>query len=109
MQPRRVLKLDSPAPSVSDRRDRVPITLLGRRGCHLCDDASLALSALADTLGIQVIETDVDHDAALRARFDVHVPVLLHGDTEICRHALDIPALERHLATLLRRDPSCRT
>ncbi|MEM7379272.1 MAG: glutaredoxin family protein [Pseudomonadota bacterium] len=102
MQPRRVLKLESPAPSGSDRCDRVPITLLGRRGCHLCDDASLALAALADALGIQVIETDVDGDVALRAQFHAEVPVLMHGDTEICRHALDIPALERHLATLPR-------
>ena len=97
--PRRVLKLSSvcqPAIRVS----RVDLTLLGRQGCHLCEDAAAVLHALADELDVNLHRTDIDTDPALRTAFNEHVPVLLHGDHEICRHALDLPVLERYLASL---------
>lgn len=111
MTARRVLKL-KPDADPSDKSSRVTLTLLGRRGCHLCDDAAAVVAILADDLRISLIRTDVDSEPALRAQFNEHVPVLLHGRYEICRHALDLPALDRYLASLPSsacREQICRT
>ncbi len=105
MSQRRVLKLEPHRPASGPaigatvpEGGRTVITLYGRRGCHLCDDAAAVLAELADTLHIAIGSVDVDDNDALRRRYDHHVPVVCHGDDEICRHHLDLPALERTLA-----------
>lgn len=46
--------------------------LYSRRGCHLCEAAEdIVLGHRPETVVV-----DVDHDAAVRARFDLRVPVL---------------------------------
>jgi hypothetical protein len=40
---------------------------------------------------------DVDGDPALKARYGWDVPLLFSGDTEICRHQLNLPALQEWL------------
>lgn len=53
------------------------ITLLGRAGCHLCDDAE----ELVRSLGHGVDRVDIDGDDALVRDFGLRIPVLLdeHG------------------------------
>jgi glutaredoxin len=57
------------------------VTLITRRDCHLCADASSALTALSAELGFGYDELDVDSDerldSAARAEFSDHVPVIL--------------------------------
>jgi thioredoxin reductase (NADPH) len=43
---------------------------------------------------------DVDNDPALVERFDELVPVLMHGDTEICHYHLDAARLDAVLAEI---------
>jgi len=52
-----------------------------------------ALAPLAAQAGLSVEEIDVDSDPALEARWGEHVPVLLAGERELCRHRLDRAAL----------------
>jgi len=42
---------------------------------------------------------DVDADPALEERYGILVPVLLHGEVEICHYHLDVPKLEAFLAS----------
>lgn len=84
------------------REQVVLLTLLSRGYCHLCHDMEAALAALLDELKIEVEVVDVDADEALLARYDELVPVLLHGEQEICHYHLDVDGLRRHLAQLRR-------
>ncbi|MBT8433403.1 MAG: glutaredoxin family protein [Gammaproteobacteria bacterium] len=43
-------------------------------------------------------EIDIDRDTGLIRRFDARVPVLCHGDTEICHFFFDESALIAVLA-----------
>lgn len=53
------------------------VTLITRVGCHLCDDASAALTRLSSELAFGYRELDVDGDPALLAEYSDRVPVIL--------------------------------
>ena len=53
------------------------VTLLTRRGCHLCEDARAVVQAAAAVSGCAVTEIDVDDDPELRAEYGDMVPVVL--------------------------------
>ena len=55
------------------------LTLLTRAYCHLCDDMRVAIAPLAARFGADVIELDVDADAALEERYGERIPLLLLG------------------------------
>lgn len=76
----------------------IDLTLLSRSYCHLCHDMEVALTPLAEEFGATVTVLDVDADAALEAKYDELVPVLLHGDTELCHYFLNEPKTRKYLA-----------
>lgn len=78
----------------------VELTLLSRRFCHLCHDMEAALAPLAAEFGAAVTVVDVDGDPLLEAQYDELVPVLLHGDTELCHYFLDAPKVREYLAEI---------
>jgi hypothetical protein len=73
------------------------LTLYGRSWCHLCDDMLAALRALETGQPFLVSVVDVDSDSALEQRFGDKVPVLMHGDRELCHYHLDIRAVTEYL------------
>ena len=73
------------------------LTLVSRRYCHLCQDMEKALGQLATDLGVEVEVVDVDADAALEARYDELVPVLLHEGRELCHYFLDVSKVRDYL------------
>jgi hypothetical protein len=77
---------------------RLALTLLGRAGCHLCEDLRAALNPYAARFHLAVKEIDITGQAELEARYGWDIPVLLAGETEICRHYLDERALRAWLA-----------
>jgi hypothetical protein len=79
------------------------LTLYGRQWCHLCEDMRAALEPFLRGTGIGVEVIDIDTDPLLEQRFDERVPVLMHGELEICHYHLDLAALQAALATHLRR------
>jgi len=78
----------------------IELTLLSRSYCHLCHDMEVALGPLADEFGASVKVVDVDADPVLEARYDESVPVLLHGDAELCNHFLDEPKTREYLTRI---------
>ena len=74
------------------------LTLLSRSYCHLCHDMEVALAPLAEEFGATVSVVDVDADPVLEAKYDELVPVLLHGDAELCHYFLDVPKVREYLA-----------
>lgn len=69
------------------------LTLLGRAGCHLCEDMRAALAYQAARFHFTVEEIDISGQPKLEARYGWDIPVLLAGEYEICRHFLDERAL----------------
>ena len=76
------------------------LTLLSRTYCHLCHDMEEALAPLAGEFGAAVTVVDVDTDDALEERWGELVPVLLHGDTELCHYFLDGPKVRDYLSQI---------
>jgi thioredoxin reductase (NADPH) len=76
----------------------IRLTLYARRYCHLCDDMQVALAELAADFRFTVEIVDVDTSEALESRFGERVPVLAHGDIELCHYILDRAAVTAYLA-----------
>lgn len=74
------------------------LTLLSRSYCHLCHDMEVALAPLAAEFEAVVSVIDVDADPALEAKYDELVPVLLHGEINLCHYYLDVPKVREYLA-----------
>ncbi len=75
------------------------LIVYSRRGCHLCEDMTRALARLEPELGIRFREVDIDRDPDLQARYNVQVPLLVAGETELSRHFLDIDRLRAWCAS----------
>jgi glutaredoxin len=53
------------------------ITLLGKPDCHLCDDARVVISRVADELGVSWEEVDITSDPQLQTKWWDQIPVTL--------------------------------
>ena len=53
------------------------ITLYGRVGCHLCDDARAVIERVCRDLGEEYVEIDIGVDDDLWARYGEEIPVTL--------------------------------
>lgn len=78
----------------------IELTLMSRGYCHLCHDMEMALRPLASEFGATITVLDVDADPALEAKYDELVPVLLHGDTELCHYFLDEAKTREYLTQI---------
>jgi len=88
-----------PVEGATDPAGGIPrLTLFVRAGCHLCEDMADGLAELFEPGAFTLEHVDIDADPALRARYDVDVPVLVDGADELCRHFLDPVAVTEHLA-----------
>ncbi|AYF98088.1 glutaredoxin family protein [Protaetiibacter intestinalis] len=56
------------------------LTLLGKPGCHLCDDARAIVLEVAGERGLGLEEKNILEDEALLAQYAEEIPVLLIDD-----------------------------
>ena len=84
------MRIDGPEPA--------RLTVYSRTWCHLCDDMITGLTPLQARFRFQLEVVDVDAAPALENRYGEHVPVLLHGTRELCRHRLDTALVTDYLA-----------
>jgi len=73
------------------------LTLYGRGWCHLCEDMLAALEPLRGEFGFTLDVVDVDSNPQLETRFGERVPVLVHGERELCHYHLDTAAVTDYL------------
>lgn len=73
------------------------LTLMFREYCGLCHQMRDALQPLQAELGFDVEIVEIDDFPDLEEKYDELVPVLLHGDVEICHYFLDEQALRKHI------------
>jgi hypothetical protein len=53
------------------------VTLIGKPGCHLCDEARAVVAAVTADLGEEYVELSILDDPDLRARYAEQIPVTL--------------------------------
>lgn len=75
----------------------VILTLYSRTWCHLCDDMLAGLQILQSRQPFELNIVDVDSQPALEQRFGEFVPVLMHGERELCHYHLDTAAVTDYL------------
>ncbi len=51
------------------------MTLYGKPGCHLCDDARAVVARVCTELGEEYVEVDITGDPELVRRFGEEIPV----------------------------------
>jgi glutaredoxin len=79
------------------RRRPHHITLYGKPGCHLCEDARRLLTSLEARYQLIVHEVDISQDPALFRLYDVRIPVIVVDG----RRELEAPIDERELRRAL--------
>jgi thiol-disulfide isomerase/thioredoxin len=82
--------------AMADARS-IALTLYGRTWCHLCDDMLAGLQKMQARLPFEVTVIDIDSDPALEQRYGELVPVLAHGERELCHYHLDSAAVTDYL------------
>ena len=83
----------------TDEAARISLTVYSRRHCHLCEEMIAGLRELQARLAFSVEVVDVDSRGALVVRYGEHVPVLAHGEHELCRHRLDAAGVTAYLTS----------
>jgi glutaredoxin len=73
------------------------VTLYGRPGCHLCDDARAALVRVRAEHPFDLREIDIESDDALLARYLERIPVVALDGRELFELFVDEEALARTL------------
>jgi glutaredoxin len=75
------------------------LVLLGRPGCHLCDDAR----AVLERVGAPFAEVDITSDDTLHATYLERIPVVVLDGVERFELFVDEAALRRLLSKVRRR------
>ncbi len=73
------------------------VTLYGRDGCHLCDDARAVLTGLQARIPFTLEEVDIESDPVLHARYLERIPVIVLDGEELYDFFVDADDLERKL------------
>jgi glutaredoxin len=69
------------------------VTLYGRPGCHLCDDARAHLRRLQGVAPFALEEVDITSDDELHARYLERIPVIALDGRELSDFFVDEPGL----------------
>lgn len=76
------------------------ITLYTREGCHLCDEARVAIIPLLREFGATLREVDIDDDPVVHDRYTNDVPVIFLGSQIVGQHRADLARLRKQLELL---------
>jgi len=74
------------------------VTLYGRPGCHLCDDARVVLERVRAELPFAFVERDIESDDALFKAYLERIPVVALDGEELFDFFVDEAELRRRLA-----------
>lgn len=76
------------------------ITLLGKPGCHLCDDAREVIARVAADLGVSWEELDITQSEELQREYWEQIPVTLINGVQHDFWRVDETRLRKALAAL---------
>ena len=73
------------------------ITLYGKPGCHLCDEARAAVERARSERAFELEEVDISHDPVLFRRYGERIPVLALEGEELFDYVVDEAVLRERL------------
>jgi glutaredoxin len=77
---------------------RVPVvTLFGKPGCHLCDEARDLVRRVCDGRAVELREIDVTLDPTLNREYGERIPVLALNGEELFEYFVDEGVLVERL------------
>ncbi|MFO7542549.1 MAG: glutaredoxin family protein [Thiobacillus sp.] len=74
------------------------LILYTRADCPLCEEMAAAVESVLAGTRHRLVSVDVDADRTLKEQYGWDVPLLFDGDTEICRHRLNLSAFQQWLS-----------
>ena len=75
------------------------VTLYGRPGCHLCDDARAVLLRVRREVPFELVERDIESDDALLRRYLERIPVVAVDGREVFDFFVEEDALRAALSS----------
>jgi glutaredoxin len=75
------------------------VTLYGRPGCHLCDDARTVLERVRREMDFELVERDIEADDTLLRRYLERIPVVAVDGRELFDFFVDERALRAALSS----------
>jgi hypothetical protein len=82
------------------------VTLYGREGCCLCDDARVVLERVRADCPFDLSDIDIDGDDALLKAYLERIPVVTIGGAEVFELFVDEARLRRRLAEWAASEPT---
>jgi len=73
------------------------LTLYGKPGCHLCDDARVAVERVTARRDVPLEQVDISRDPVLYKRYGERIPVLEMDGETVFEFFVDEVVLERRL------------
>jgi glutaredoxin len=73
------------------------LTLYGKPGCHLCDDARAAVERVTARRDVPLEQVDISRDPVLFKRYGERIPVLEMDGETVFEFFVDEAVLERRL------------
>ncbi|MFD3518149.1 glutaredoxin family protein [Streptomyces sp. NPDC058657] len=73
------------------------VTLIGKPGCHLCDDARAVVETVCGERGVRWEEKDISVDAELHREYWEQIPVVLVDGEQFTFWKVDGERLRREL------------
>jgi hypothetical protein len=80
------------------------VTLLGKPGCHLCDEAREVIARVADEVGVPWEERDITRSVEDAERYREQIPVTLIDGVQHDFWRVDENRLRNALRDLIARD-----
>ena len=74
------------------------VTLYGRPGCHLCDEAREVLERVRAEAPFELLEIDIERDDELFKRYLERIPVVCLNGEELFEFHVDEAALRHRLS-----------
>jgi glutaredoxin len=79
------------------------VTLYGRPGCHLCDEARAVLERVRAQIPFEVHSVNIEEDDALLRAYLERIPVVAVDGEEVYDYRVDEADLRARLARVSRR------
>lgn len=73
------------------------LTIYGRPGCHLCEQAKAVIDPLIKEFGATMREVNIDQDEELAERYSWDIPVIFIGPRKAAKHRVDPRQFRRQL------------
>ena len=76
------------------------LTLYGKPGCHLCEEAHAVVTQVRERHPFELEEVDITRDPALEALYRERIPVIAIDGREALELVIEATELERCLASM---------